>query len=237
MPSTAPALVFREFPDAASAASALAGDVARTLRAALASRAAASLVVSGGRSPIGFFHELRDVPLDWARVTLALADERWVDASSDASNEHLVREHLLQGRAAAARFVGLKSAAASARAALPEREGALRDVLAGADMLVLGMGDDGHIASLFPQAAGLAEAMDLSKPAALVAIDPPHAPHARISLNLPALLNARAASLLIQGAAKRAVLERACAPGASEDLPIGAFARAARVPLNVYWSA
>ena len=95
----------------------LAGELALTvsnaLRGAIAERGAATLVVSGGRSPIAFFERLAQQELDWAKVTIGLADERWVPVSHPDSNEGLVRRHLMQGSAAAARLVGLYQSAAS----------------------------------------------------------------------------------------------------------------------------
>ncbi|MEN9544558.1 MAG: hypothetical protein RLZZ598_1391 [Pseudomonadota bacterium] len=236
------AALLRAYPDASAAAVALAADIATRLQAALARTGSASLVVSGGRSPIAFFHALGAIPLDWARVTITLADERWVDPESEASNEGLLREHLLRGPAAAARLLPLKSAAAAPEAALTERGAALADVLRGTDVLVLGMGDDGHTASLFPDAAGIAAALDPAAAPALVAMHPTLAPHARISLNLAALLAARHAVLLISGTGKRDLLERACPPGtlaalSPTALPITALWHHRRGALDIVWSA
>ena len=232
----------REYPSSDAAAAALAADVAARLAAALASAGTASLVVSGGRSPIAFFHALSVAPLDWARVTVTLADERWVEATSEASNERLLREHLLRGPAAAARLLPLKSAAATPEAALAERGAALADVLRGADVLVLGMGDDGHTASLFPDAAGIEAALDPHAPPALVAMQPTLAPHARISMNLAALVAARHAVLLLGGVTKREVLAAACPPGSlaalpADALPIAAVWHHRRGALDIVWSA
>ncbi len=103
----------------------LAGELALTvsnaLRGAIAERGAATLVVSGGRSPIAFFERLAQQELDWAKVTISLADERWVPVSHPDSNEGLLRRHLRQGPAAAARLVGLYQSAASLEQATPPR--------------------------------------------------------------------------------------------------------------------
>ncbi|RZT91917.1 6-phosphogluconolactonase [Rivibacter subsaxonicus] len=245
--SPAPALdqgavaALREYPGADAAAAALAAEVAARLGAALASAGTASLVVSGGRSPIAFFHTLSAAPLDWARVTVTLADERWVDPGAEASNERVLREHLLRGPGAAARLLPLKSATATPEAALAERSTALAEVLRGADVLVLGMGHDGHTASLFPDADGIEAALDPRAAPALVAMHPTLAPHARISMNLAALVAARHAVLLLGGATKREVLARACPPGTLAALPPGALPIAAvwhhrRGALDIVWS-
>ena len=85
--------------------------IAGSLTAAISARGLASLVVSGGRSPVRLFEILRTQPLDWSHVCVALADERWVSPEDAASNEHLVREVLLKDHAASARFLGLKNGA------------------------------------------------------------------------------------------------------------------------------
>ena len=93
----------------------MASDIASRLARAIDMRGLASLLVSGGRSPVKLFEQLRVQALDWSRVCVALADERWVDATDAGSNEKLVRDVLLQDKAAAARFLGLKNAATLAR--------------------------------------------------------------------------------------------------------------------------
>jgi 6-phosphogluconolactonase len=228
------------FHDAQQLAARLAADVARDLRAGLAARGSAALIVSGGRSPIAFFQALSNAALDWARVTIGLADERWVDSASADSNERLVREHLLTGAARNAAFIPLKTDAVNPEAALAERTGALLAMTRPFDVVVLGMGEDGHIASLFPGAAGLAAALDPAAQPALVAAQAP-APRAanypRISMNLAALLDTRRIALLIHGTAKRALLERAATEPSLRQLPVAALLHQSRVPLDVYWSA
>ena len=224
------------------AARALADDVTTRLAQAVAERGRASLVVSGGRSPVAFFNALSSAALDWDRITVTLADERWVEPDDDASNERLLRQHLLRGRAAAARLIPLKSVAATPELALAERSAALADVLAAADVLVLGMGDDGHTASLFPDAAGIEAALDPHAAPALVAMHPTLAPHARISFNLAALVAARHAVLLLAGAGKREVLARACPAGLlgalpPAPLPIAALWHHRRGQLDIVWNA
>ena len=227
----------RIFDDAASAARALADVVASDLAAAIGAGRSASLVVSGGRSPVPFLRALASQSLAWDAVSVTLADERWVDPQSAESNEALVRAHLLRGPAAAARWVALRGPEATPRDGL---EGAATRVLAMSrpfDVIVLGMGDDGHTASLFPGAAGLAEAMDPDGQALLTAIDPPAAPHPRISLTLAALLSSRRIVVTIAGDRKRAAIERAAAGADPLELPIAAVLAQTRVPVEVVWAA
>ena len=121
----------------------------------------ATAVVSGGRTPVGFFKQLAEQDIAWDRVSVTLADERWLDASHSDSNERLVREHLLTRCAADASFIPLKNMAASARRGQKELAGCLKQV-GMFSVVVLGMGDDGHTASLFPGMANLAKGLDMA---------------------------------------------------------------------------
>jgi 6-phosphogluconolactonase len=226
----------RAFASASEAAQALTEAVAADLVAALAERPRASLAVSGGRSPIAFFERLREASLDWSRVVVTLADERWVPSGHADSNARLVAAHLLQGAAAAARFLPLWNGAATPAAAIADRTAALADLPWPIDALVLGMGEDGHTASLFPGAAGLAAALDPQGEALLAAIDPPAAPHPRLSLTLRALLHSRRIHLPLAGAAKHAVYRQALASGDAARWPIAAVLAQRAVPVRVYLS-
>lgn len=224
----------RQFSSPSEAAAALADAVSASLAAALAARERASLVVSGGRSPIAFFQCLRDADLDWSRVWITLADERWVPEDHPDSNAALVRRHLLQGAAAAARFVPLWNGAATPVTAIAERTAALAQLPQPFDIVVLGMGEDGHTASLFPGAPGLAAALDPTGTALLAAIDPPAAPHPRLSLTLTALLGCRHIHLPLAGASKQAVYARALEQCEPMQLPISAVLCQSDVPVTVY---
>ncbi|HEX5458933.1 MAG TPA: 6-phosphogluconolactonase [Steroidobacteraceae bacterium] len=226
----------RRFADADTLARTIAGEIAVRLTRACADRGRAALVVSGGRSPVRLFEELRRQPLDWSRLFITLADERWLDASAAASNERLVREALLRGKAAAARFVGLKNPASSARIGAATSWEALASVPRPFDVTLLGMGDDGHTASLFPGSPGLGEALEASVPAGCVAMWSRSAPHERVSLNMSALLESRHISILILGEEKLAVYERARSPGPAEEMPVRGILRQSRVPVQVIWA-
>lgn len=221
------------FASAAEAARALAAAVAGQLNGALKARPQASLVVSGGRSPIAFFHCLRQMPVEWARVRISLADERWLPPRHPDSNACLVSEHLLQG-AAAAQFVPLWNGAATPSQAVAERQQALRALPRPFDAVVLGMGEDGHTASLFPGAAGLAAALDPAGVDTLVAIDPPGAPYPRLSLTLAALLDSRQLYLPLSGDRKRAIYRQARDECRPLTLPVAAVLCQATVPVAVY---
>jgi 6-phosphogluconolactonase len=206
------------------------------LEEAIPARGAGSLVVSGGRTPTLLFTQLRGEKLDWTRVWVTLADERWVETTAEASNERLVRETLLVGPAAAAHFVGLKNPAPTPEAGADWASRALTRVPHPFDVVVLGMGDDGHTASLFPGSLALARGLDPGAPPACIAVNALVAPHARVSLNLAALLDARRIVLHIEGDKKWEVYQRARTPGTAAEMPVRAVLQQKEVPVDVYWS-
>ena len=213
----------------------LAAAIAADLAAALARRPYASLVVSGGRTPAPMFAHLAEQGIDWRRVQITVADERWVPLGDPASNEALVRASLLRERASAARLTGLKNDAPTPAVGAARAWSGISAMSQPFDVVVLGMGDDGHTASLFPGSAGLRAALDPKAPPACVAMEPRDAPHARLSLNLAALLHSRRICIQISGAQKWQVYQRAMAVGPVEELPVRAILCQRSVPVDVYW--
>lgn len=211
----------------------LARFVAERLNEALVARGTASLAVSGGRTPAGFLRTLGAMTLDWSRIQVTLADERWVPAEHADSNARLVRETLLAGPAASAHFIPLVSDADNAAAGQPEIEQRLSTLPWPLDVVVLGMGDDGHTASLFPQAPELEAAM--TTPARCAAITPVTAPHSRLSLSLSALTSARILLVHITGESKRQLLDAALAQSTTPHLPIRRVLDAA-AEAHVFWT-
>ena len=212
-------------------AEALAAAVAAAMRSALERQDTATLVVSGGRSPIAFFERLAQQELPWAQVVVSLADERWVPVNHATSNEALVRRHLLRGPAAAARFIGLYQVASNLEQAALKAEQALAE-LPPIDVLVLGMGDDGHTASLFPASPNLGAALQADCPRRCLPMLAPGVPHQRLSMTLPLLASARLPLLAIQGQAKLATLREALSLAEPARMPIRAFLHS---PLEIYW--
>jgi 6-phosphogluconolactonase len=223
----------REFADAHAQVDALAEAARACLERALRERAQAVLAVSGGRSPIPLFARLRELDLDWSRVILTLVDERLVPAGHPDSNEGLVREHLLQGRAAKARLLGLATDPALDLGECVRRASL---EIPPVDLALLGMGEDGHTASLFAGAPGIQAALDPDNPARYVGVMPPAAPHARISMSLSALLRCPDLLLSIAGQAKRRVFDAACADPRSA-LPVARLLHQDRVTVRSYWTA
>jgi 6-phosphogluconolactonase len=224
------------YPDLDTLSQQLAAGIAADLAAAIEARGKASLVVSGGRSPVKLFERLRTLTIDWSRVHVALADERWVDPSDPASNERLVRDALLKDAAAAARFTGLKNECATPELGAGLAWSTFNGVPRPFDVLVLGMGDDGHTASLFPDSPNLQLGLDEAAAAGCIGMRSPIAPEARLSLNLPALLDSRRIVILITGESKWRTYIAAAQAGAAEHMPVRAVLRQRHTPVEVIWS-
>jgi 6-phosphogluconolactonase len=220
-----------DFADGTALAVQLASDVAKALARRLQADGRASLVLSGGRSPVAFLRALGAHALDWPRVGITLADERCVAADSPASNLRLLRESFAGTPAAHALLPAIDMTAATAAQHWREWLARLPRPYAA---VVLGMGDDGHFASLFPHTAGLAAALDPQGAAGVVPGVAPVEPRARLSLTLAALLETDLLALHITGAAKQATLERALEPGSELDLPVRALLQQRRTSLEVY---
>jgi 6-phosphogluconolactonase len=231
------ALDYHRFGDGAGLADALATSVAGDLARGIAARGQALLAVSGGKTPLRFFQALAQQSLDWASVVVTLVDERWVPPTDARSNESFVRANLLQGRATAARFVPLyKAGAATLEDAVLTIAASIAMLDLPFDAIVLGMGEDGHTASFFPDGDQLTAATDPKTDAIVLPMHARSAGEPRITLTLPALLDSRAIYLHIEGERKREVLETArYVAAANRSYPITAVLRNARTPLQVYW--
>jgi 6-phosphogluconolactonase len=226
----------RRYADLETLSRELAAQLARSLGAAIAARGLASLVVSGGKTPVRLFELLRAQPLDWSHVCIALADERWVDVKDAGSNERLVRDVLMKDKAAGARFLGLKNGAPTPDLGAVSAWETFARVPRPFDAVVLGMGDDGHTASLFPGSPNLPSALNPAAVAGCVGMWSPLAPHPRLSLNLTALLDSRRIVVLINGESKWTTYTTACAAGAVHEMPVRAVLRQTRTPVDVMWS-
>jgi 6-phosphogluconolactonase len=211
----------RHFADRETLARHLGDDIAFALRRAIGAKGHAALAVSGGSTPKLLFETLSNIGIPWDKVTVTLVDERQVPETSERSNARLVREHLLRNKAAAARFVPLFDNPQAGKLPL-------------LDVVVLGMGADGHTASFFPGGDRLAEAIDPKIQARIIAMNAPGAGEPRLTFTLPALLEAEFIALHIEGAEKQKVLAEARQPGPPEALPIRAVLQSSS-PVTVYW--
>ncbi|KWE95076.1 6-phosphogluconolactonase [Burkholderia ubonensis] len=210
---------------------ALAQAVGDALRAVLARPARATLAVSGGTSPRPFLQTLSHAALDWASVDVTLVDDRWVPEDDAASNARLVRDTLLQHAAAPATFLPLvdTGAALDAHVAALNANPAHRLP----DVAVLGMGEDGHTASIFADAPEWDHAITTAE--RFVAVHPGAAPHARVSFSLDALKRIDRLFLLIAGNRKREALEAAAS--SPQKNAISQLANDKGTQLDVYWCA
>lgn len=208
-----------------------AGVVVTALADAIARRGRGVLVGTGGRSPAPVYDRLAHAPLNWSRVDVTLSDDRFVPPTAPESNERLVRERLLVGPAAAATFTPISVEAESVEAAAQAVEAGVRS-LAPFDIMLLGMGDDGHVASLIPGSPVLAQGMDpagdrfcLGIPAGVGS-----PPVARVTLTMAALLQAKLTLILISGETKRQIVAE------GNGLPVHALLEQAKAPVRILWT-
>lgn len=202
--------------------------ICRALENAVAERGEAYLVVSGGRTPIALFERLSQQILPWAKITVLLADERWLPADHEASNERLVKQHLLQHQAAAAKWVSLLTDHAHPSEAIETLNQRFADIPC-FDVVILGLGEDGHTASLFPDSAQLEEGMSTENP--VVAVTPTEAPHERISLSRSRILQSRQIYFHLVGQSKAEILEKVTQEHA--NFPATVFLTNHQVPVDV----
>ncbi|MER8434637.1 6-phosphogluconolactonase [Mesorhizobium caraganae] len=229
-----PAYSWNGFAGRQDLAAALAGNVAARLTKAIDERGTALLAVSGGTTPAKFFAALSAIPIAWNKVTVTLVDERFVPASSPRSNAGLVAANLLQNAAAAAHFVPMYHEAASIETAAASDDMALKALAWPLDVVVLGMGGDGHTASFFPDANNLSALLD---PASQRIVLPVHAPSGgepRLTLSMARIIAAGFIALHIEGEDKRNAFDNAMGPGAKK--PIRKVLEAAPIPVEVFWA-
>ena len=198
------------------------GAIVDGLTSALVARDQAHLVVTGGRSPGPIYDRLSGAVIDWSKVGVILSDDRCVSSTSPDSNERLVRARLLVDRAAQARFIPLGS----------ELDDHLVRSMLPFDVTLLGMGEDGHVASLITAWPEVAQAMDPADNRCLVAVPEGYGtpPLARISLRLSPLLTSRLTLILIAGQAKRDLIETRA------GLPVHALLKQAKGRVRVLWT-
>ena len=224
--------------DAAALADALGATLHRQCERALAERGDALLALAGGRTPFPAYRALAAADLDWPRVTAMPTDERCVPHDHAACNLRGLREAMAGTRGLTLEALTTPdgepdASQAAARAMLAHHPDAF-------DTVVLGMGEDGHTASLFPGAPQLDTALDPTRADGAMRVDPdplpPEAPFPRITLTASRLLHARCIILAITGHAKRAVLDRVLADADPRRHPVAAILHAPGATVHVHWS-
>lgn len=225
-----------DFDNGGELAEALATAIADRLAEAVATRHSAVIAVSGGTTPLRLFDALSRKDIDWSGVTVTLVDERFVAPDNERSNEKLVREHLLRNNAAQAKFVGLYNPTATAETAALAAASRISALHQPFDVVVLGMGNDGHTASFFPGGDRLEQAIDPDGKALVLPMQAEGAGESRLTLTLPVLANAGLIVLHIEGTAKQDVFEKALSGIDETEMPVRAMLRHAQTPVQVYWA-
>lgn len=230
--------LIESFPTAQAWAEAAAARLAEALAAAIAQRGRAVFAGAGGSTPSPIYTRLAQADLDWSRVVATLVDERYVPETSAESNAALIKRVLLTGRASAARFVPLYSPAVTVDRAAAVAAQALSAEGGRLDAVLLGMGEDGHICSMFPASPTLRTLLTPNLKPTVLGVPPGRdgaaPPQERLSINLPYLASAGRVVLALSGAKKRAVFEREAA-GDPAVHPLAALI-AAKAPLEVLWT-
>jgi 6-phosphogluconolactonase len=209
------------------------------LQQALGQKISATLLLSGGSTPAPLYQRLSTANLNWSQVNVALVDERWADPDSTASNERLLHENMLINNAADANFTGMKNDHQTPFAGEAECNAQYAKLPSPYAICLLGMGLDGHTASLFPGAEGLTAALDSKQYCAgirAVKSEVTGDNIERMTLTPWSILQSQRLILLITGTDKWAVFRQACQSGASTDQPISFFIHQGSVPLEVYWA-
>jgi 6-phosphogluconolactonase len=234
-------LTERFFENRQEMVAALEAECVAALSQAIEERGEATFMVSGGSTPEPLYKSLSNKDLDWESVYIALVDERWVDFDHDKSNEAFTVKHLIQNKAAVANLIGMKNTADSAQEGLADCEAAYQQLAQPFDITILGMGNDGHTASLFPHANGLDAALNPESTELCAAIiahqsEVTGAITERMTLSLAGLLRSKTLVLLITGQEKLDILRKAQAGADVKEMPIRAVLQQDRVPVVVYWA-
>lgn len=227
--------VFKSFETPSELEKLLAERIAKQLQEAVDSKGQASLIVSGGSTPKALFSLLSKKRIDWSEVYITLADERWVDSSDSASNEAMVKAHLLVNSAKCAKFQGLKNMFSTPFDGVDMAIEKLAHMPKPFDVVILGMGTDGHTCSWFPCSAELEHALSTNKLCA--GVTPTSAPNSRITLSKTAILNSKQIYVHLVGEQKLSVYRQALALDDQSKMPICAVLGQHKTPVDVYWSA
>lgn len=227
---------FNTFANGADLAEALATRVAAVLAEAIATRGEAAIAVSGGSTPKAFFKALSAKDIDWKKVVITLVDERFVPPESDRSNHALVAAMLLKDKAEAAKFLPLYHAVFDPEDAAFVATGDVKRLPRPFDVVILGMGGDGHTASFFPGGDHLEQALNPRTPRSVITMRAEGAGEPRLTFTFSALQDARLLVLHIEGEAKKPVIDKALAEGADSLLPIGRVIANAASDTEIYWA-
>jgi 6-phosphogluconolactonase len=226
-----------DYDDAAEMAAAVAGDIGFVIESAIDARGGCVIALSGGKTPLPIYEKLAATKLDWKRVTIIPTDERIVPLGDPLSNITAIGKAFLPK---GARVIPIVSEAAKDyRAAGKAADARLGDLHWPLDLCLLGVGADGHTASIFP-GPDYDEAINGPRERRALGVMPeplpPEAPVARITLSRAAIVSAKALMIAVTGDAKRKVIEAAIKQGPSSAYPIGRVLADAELPVDIHWS-
>ena len=226
-----------EYDDAAEMAEAVAGDIGFIIESALDARGTAVIALAGGKTPLPIYEKLARTKLDWKRVTIIPGDERIVPLGDPLSNVTAIGKAFIPKGARVIPLVSEK--AADYRAAGKAADARLHDLHWPLDLCLLGVGNDGHAASIFP-GPDYEEAIAGPKERRALGVMPDPMPQEaavpRITLSKAAITSTRALMIAITGDTKRRVLEQAIKDGALSPLPVGRLLADVELPVDVHWS-
>lgn len=228
--------VFIDIKDPAKLAGALAAKAAAVLSTAIGKNGQACLVVSGGSTPKPFFQQLSKIQLDWSKVTITLADERCVEPGSEQSNAKLVKSLLLRNAAAKAKFISLFDGESSPQQARDKLNKKLSPQPA-YDLVILGMGNDGHTASIFPEAENRDLALDMENKSSAMLVDPVTVTPLRITQTASRLVDSELIIIHIAGDEKAGLLQQATKAPDEKKWPISFFLTQTHTPVEVFQSS
>lgn len=214
----------------------LAAEILTELQLTIEKEGEASLLVSGGSTPKGLFQKLSEGQIDWPKVKISLVDERFLPENHPDQNGTMVKQFLLQNKALAGSFIPLVYDSNSYVLNKNLATSAIKAIKKPFTVVVLGMGADGHTASLFPESPQLKDAMDFDCEDDLMVIDPITAPYQRITFTRKALLNTKRLFLHAYGDDKQQILTSALLQTDYHPYPIGGFNNQDDVKLEVYWT-
>lgn len=200
---------FNKFNSKTILAQFLAKNIAMLLKDAIEKRGEVTLLVSGGNTPKLFFEELSLLKLDWQKVKIGLVDERYLSSEDINSNENLVKNYLLINEAKNANFIGMYQENIAFIDAVEICNKTYEKEFEQIDILVLGMGIDGHTASIFPEVENFSELINLENDKFCMGVIPKTAPFDRITLSLKAILEAKNIFLHLEGEEKYQVFNEA----------------------------
>jgi 6-phosphogluconolactonase len=227
-------VVEQNFESRDEASHAAAEQLIAMLAANLSENARAAMIVTGGSSPVQCYAQMAKADVEWSRVQLVLSDERWVAPSDENSNEGMIRSSLMVDQAANARLMPFYNGAVPASERCEELNISLGSMSQPFAATLLGMGEDGHIASLFPDMENLADGLDPDSKEQCITVQTAASSLPRVSLTLAPILHSEQVVLLFFGEAKRAVYEKAkSSPGL---FPVSSLLTQQRTPVHVFWA-